>query len=181
LLLAVLFVMVFSCASAGATNDVVKSLSLKADPFAQTAFDGGDVYWTYTRKVKVSHGLDVDTIVKRTSFLDGTTSIVFVAQGKKSEEISDLKAGGGVLAIGLSRQGLNPDHTLQTLETEVIRVQRDGSGQQMIAAGNSTQTRRATWSLNTAKRSTTTAVPQRCFPMSPRPAKSSTRTPTVIG
>jgi hypothetical protein len=65
--------------------------------------------------------------------LDGSTVPIFHTSAAKGEDIDYMDAGGGVVAMGIERAGENPDHTAAPLETEIVRINRDGTGQQVLS------------------------------------------------
>ena len=136
LFVAFALVMAFACSSAiAAPISGVRALTVPTGGSTLVAFDGSDLYWSYSKYVSFSNGLGADTYVRRTSFLDGTTVPIYHSSAAKGESIDYIDAGGGVVALGISIDGENADHTEAPLATTVIRLNRDGGDQQTIATG----------------------------------------------
>ena len=132
--LAAIAVIAFTASAAAATPASTSAFRQSFDSryVAYVEFDGADVYWIETRSVPVKNGIGVNSRLVRRSIGGGPITELFRTSADDYEQIVDLYAGGGVVAIQIDRD-FGDDR--ETVETRVVRMSRDGSNPVEVAKG----------------------------------------------
>lgn len=123
-------VVLTAVASAGTANGVKpRKLVVPGSDFNMPAIDGTDVYWFSWKKIKKAKIVHWEALLSRTSLIDHKR-----VRLKRFQDdgyfVESVEAGGGQVVVNLET-----DRDRGALYSKVIRLGRDGSNPQVIAAG----------------------------------------------
>lgn len=116
-------------ASMAGAAPLVRQMNIDLDDLA---IDGSDIYWTRDHMVRRG---SYEVILYRGSFLNKSKVELARFGGKTWESVQGLSAGGGHVVVSLENEFFASDSKSSAPTSRVIRMARDGSRREVIAAG----------------------------------------------